>query len=61
LPPGILGKVYVVKNQENGEITVTGTSGQKIDGAVSEKLSTNKSLMLIFDGTEWQSIATNNS
>jgi hypothetical protein len=61
LPPGILGKVYVVKNQENGKITVTGTSGQKIDGAVSEKLSTNKSLMLIFDGTEWQSIATNNS
>jgi hypothetical protein len=61
LPLGILGKVYVVKNQENGEITVTGTSSQKIDGNVSEKLSTNKSLMLIFDGTEWQSIATNNS
>lgn len=61
LPSGILGKVYVVKNQENGEITVTGTSGQKIDGHISEKLSTNKSLMLIFDGTEWQSIATNNS
>jgi len=61
LPSGILGKVYVVKNEENGEITVTGTAGQKIDGSVSEKLSTNKSLMVIFNGTEWQSIATNNS
>jgi hypothetical protein len=61
LPTGVTGKVYVVKNEENGEITVTGTSGQKIDGSVSEKLSTNKSLMVIFNGTEWQSIATNNS
>jgi hypothetical protein len=61
LPVGVTGKVYVVKNEENGEITVTGTAGQKIDGSVSEKLSTNKSLMVIFNGTEWQSIATNNS
>lgn len=61
LPKGVTGKVYVVKNQENGEITVTGTAGQKIDGFSSQKLSTNKSLMLIFDGTEWQSIATNSS
>jgi hypothetical protein len=61
LPIGVTGKVYVVKNEENGEITVTGTAGQKIDGSVSEKLSTNKSLMVIFNGTEWQSIATNNS
>jgi hypothetical protein len=61
LPTGVTGKVYVVKNEENGEITVTGTGGQKIDGSVSEKLSTNKSLMVIFNGTEWQSIATNNS
>jgi hypothetical protein len=61
LPLGVTGKVYVVKNEENGEITVTGTAGQKIDGSISEKLSTNKSLMIIFNGTEWQSIATNNS
>ena len=61
LPTGVTGKVYVVKNEENGEITVTGTAGQKIDGSISEKLSTNKSLMVIFNGTEWQSIAKNNS
>jgi hypothetical protein len=61
LPKGVTGKVYVVKNEENGEITVTGTAGQKIDGSISEKLSTNKSLMIIFNGTEWQSIARNNS
>jgi hypothetical protein len=61
LPTGVTGKVYVVKNEENGEITVTGTAGQKIDGSVFEKLSTNKSLMVIFNGTEWQSIAKNNS
>jgi len=61
LPVGVTGKVYVVKNEENGEITVTGSAGQKIDGSTSEKLSTNKSLMVIFNGTEWQSIARNNS
>ena len=61
LPTGVTGKVYVIKNEENGEITVTGTAGQKIDGSISEKLSTNKSLMIIFNGTEWQSIAKNNS
>jgi hypothetical protein len=61
LPLGVTGKVYVIKNEENGEITVTGTAGQKIDGSISEKLSTNKSLMVIFNGTEWQSIAKNNS
>ena len=61
LPTGVTGKVYVIKNEENGEITVTGTAGQKIDGSISEKLSTNKSLMIIFNGTEWQSIARNNS
>jgi hypothetical protein len=61
LPTGVTGKVYVVKNEENGEITITGTAGQKIDGSISEKLSTNKSLMVIFNGTEWQSIARNNS
>jgi len=61
LPAGVTGKVYVIKNEENGEITVTGTAGQKIDGSVFEKLSTNKSLMVIFNGTEWQSIARNNS
>jgi len=61
LPLGVTGKVYVVKNEENGEITVTGSAGQKIDGSISEKLSTNKSLMVIFNGTEWQSIARNNS
>jgi hypothetical protein len=61
LPVGVTGKVYVIKNEENGEITVTGTAGQKIDGSISEKLSTNKSLMIIFNGTEWQSIARNNS
>ena len=56
LPLGITGKTYTVKNQVNGNITVTGTSGQKIDTANSKSLGTNDSLVVVFDGTRWNII-----
>jgi len=56
LPLGILGKVYVVKNQVSGEVTVTGTLAQKIDTAATKTLGTNDSIMVVFDGVRWNII-----
>jgi len=56
LPLGIFGKVYVVKNQVSGEVTVTGTLAQKIDTAATKTLGTNDSIMVVFDGVRWNII-----
>ena len=56
LPLGITGKVYVIKNQISGEITVTGTSSQRIDTATTQVLGTNQSIILVFDGARWNTI-----
>ena len=53
LPLGILGKVYVVKNQANGDITVKGTSGQTINNSSSKTLGDEGSIIVVFDGTRW--------
>jgi hypothetical protein len=56
-PAGILGKVYIVKNQTSpsGNITVTGT-GQTLDSSVSKTLGSDSSLIAVFDGTRWNLI-----
>lgn len=56
LPLGVTGKVYIVKNQVNGHITVTGTSGQKLDTSTTKSLGTNDSIVVVFDGTRWNII-----
>jgi len=56
LPTGTLGKVYVVKNQHTGNITVTGTSGQQINTAATKVLGAQDAVMVIFDGTSWNII-----
>ena len=49
-----VGKVYIVKNQaDSGNITVTGTGGQKLDNSSSKTLGNDASLIAIFDGTRW--------
>lgn len=52
LPAGIVGKVYIVKNQADGNITVKGT-GENIDQSGSKTLGTETSLIVVFDGTRW--------
>jgi hypothetical protein len=53
LPAGIVGKVYVVKNQaSSGNITVKGT-GQNLDQSGDKTLGGNASLIAVFDGTRW--------
>lgn len=58
LPPGVVGKVYIVKNQTpgNGKVTVVGSNGELIDTFVSRDLGTEASLQVIFDGTRWNII-----
>lgn len=56
LPLGTVGKVYIVKNQVPGNITVTGTGAQKLDTSNSKSLGTNDSIVVVFDGTRWNII-----
>ena len=56
LPLGVIGKTYTVKNQVAGNITVTGTGGQRLDTSLSKSLGTNDSLVVVFDGIRWNII-----
>jgi hypothetical protein len=51
-PLGVVGKVYVVKNQSEGSITVKGT-GQNLDKSGDKTLGSETSLITVFDGTRW--------
>lgn len=51
-PVGVTGKVYVVKNQAEGNITVKGT-GQNLDQSGDKTLGSESSLIAIFDGSRW--------
>ena len=55
LPLGIVGKVYIVKNQVSGNIKVKGT-GQDLDSSGDKTLGSEASLFVVFDGTRWNII-----
>ena len=54
-PLGIVGKVYIVKNQSEGSIKVKGT-GQNLDSSGDKTLGSEGSLIAVFDGTRWNLI-----
>jgi hypothetical protein len=56
LPLGIKGKVYIVKNQDGGNIKVKASSGQKIDTSSFKTLGSESSITVVFDGTRWNVI-----
>ena len=56
LPLGVTGKVYIVKNQNGGNIKVKATGGQKIDTSSFKTLGSESSLTVVFDGTRWNVI-----
>jgi hypothetical protein len=56
LPLGLVGKVFVVKNQSNGTVRVEGSLGETLDGALFKTLGTDASLMALFDGFRWNLI-----
>ena len=53
LPPGVLGTVYIVKNQCTGNITLRASSGQTINNSSSKTLGDEDSVIVIFDGSRW--------
>jgi len=53
LPAGVLGRVYYVKNQANGNIRVQGSGGESIDGLAFQTLGSNAGFIVVFDGTRW--------
>lgn len=53
LPTGILGRVYYIKNQANGNIKVQGSGGETIDGNASQTLGSDGGFMVVFDGARW--------
>lgn len=55
-PKGILGKVFVVKNQSGDLVRVQGSSGETLDGTDYKTLAIEASLMAVFDGTRWNLI-----
>jgi hypothetical protein len=55
LPLGIVGKVYIIKNQVSGNIKVKGT-GQDLDSSGDKTLGSEASLFVVFDGTRWNII-----
>lgn len=55
LPLGIVGKVYIVKNQSEGSVKVKGT-GQNLDNSGDKTLGSEASLFVVFDGTRWNII-----
>jgi hypothetical protein len=56
LPLGIIGKVYIIKNQINGNIEVKGSGGQKLDNSSDKNLGSESSIIVVFDGTRWNVI-----
>jgi hypothetical protein len=56
LPAGLVGKVYVIKNQTAGNITVTGTGGQTLDSELIKTVGTKSSIICVFDDTQWNII-----
>ena len=56
LPLGVTGKVYVIKNQANGNITVKGTGGETLDASLFKTLGTESTIIVVFDGTRWNII-----
>jgi hypothetical protein len=53
LPKGVSGKIYYIKNQANGNITVKGTGAETIDGSSTKTLGTDGAIIVVFAGGRW--------
>lgn len=57
LPLGVVGKVYMVKNEGAGNnVVVSATAPEKIDGAVSKALANYASISVVFRAGNWHII-----
>jgi len=56
LPLGILGKVYVIKNQSSGNIKIDATNGETLDSSNFKTIGSEAAIIVVFDGTRWNII-----
>jgi len=56
LPAGQIGRIFVVKNQTDGNVRVEGTNGEKLDDSSFKILGTEGSLMVVFVTGRWNLI-----
>lgn len=57
LPPGIVGKLYIIKNQSvNGNVKVTGSNGELLDDEPTKTLGNNGMLLAVFVNPRWSLI-----
>lgn len=57
LPPGVVGKLYIVKNQSvDGNVKVVGSNGEMLDDTPSKTLGTNGMLLALFVNPRWSLI-----
>lgn len=56
LPLGVIGKVYYIKNQSHGSITLRGSSGQTINNSSSKTLGEEAGAIVVFDGSRWNTM-----
>lgn len=50
------GRQYIIKNKNTGQITLTASGSETIDGSVSVYLNQYESLTIVSDGTVWNVI-----
>lgn len=56
LPLGVTGKLYYIKNQISGSIKIKASGGQKIDTSSDKTLGSESGIIVVFDGTRWNTI-----
>ncbi len=56
---GVQGKLYVIKNNGTGTITVDPNGSETIDGSTTVTLIQNDSIQITSDGTNWTSLSYN--
>lgn len=57
LPAGITGKVYIIKSQVSGNITLACSNDELVDNHETKILGTNACLTVLFNGTNWSIIS----
>lgn len=57
LPPGIVGKLYIIKNQSaEGNVKVTTSNGEMLDDSTTKTLGNNGMLLAVFVNPRWSLI-----
>lgn len=57
LPPGIVGKLYIIKNQSaEGNVKVTTSNGELLDDSTTKTLGNNGMLLAVFVNPRWSLI-----